>query len=686
MEQCLPNGPDYPFAQKMLKHFENLHTPLRSIRRYQDLESQESRFFSAGWSSACARSLWDLWNDSTFVPLVQKIALNAVEPFDEWEDFALFASHYFLLVARKPSKARAVISEEFFKHFEPSFNDGIRKTSLCAISQRSFSGIYSDSGGHRRFGSIISSSHGLFGHHGGIGSQARLSTTHVYKPNSAAGTSIKTPPPEIEPRMCHTITTLSGGSCMLLGGRKSPDRAMSDCWLYSDARWERVEDIPAPLYRHCAVAIGLDTTDPGVLVFGGRSCGGRVVNSWFLWRTSVGWVRLGVSGSEIQPRFGAVMSATASLDGIVFGGIADDGSISCGIWKWSIQDLQSRPLVHLTEYDRLTLPPGDMSTAIYRFGACLTWSSIGLLLIGGISQCLLPQDHDIVCLTQKVPTEDSTLSLLEPSRISYAYEGAGPLLVGHSVCAFEDSIFIAGGGAVCFSFGSYWNRNVLTLNFGSGEHPGTWSFDSDQICISSSDQQQNGQPGESVSISPPLLAESEGIRGILRLNIETSNDFMQMINNSQPFIIEGLDLGPCQRKWTLDLLKARIGPHRSVRCLYHVSLRGLLKFKVSVHEATENHMDFQAKNFRYITTPFASFIDRIASGSMEYLRSLAVGKPAAKPAEFESDFPELASDFKLPPQLDYVSQNAHSSPLRISGAVIIWLHYDVEKFTRSFIA
>lgn len=96
-----------------------------------------------------------------------------------------------------------------------------------------------------------------------------------------------------------------------------------------------------------------------------------------------------------------------------------------------------------------------------------------------------------------------------------------------------------------------------------------------------------------------------------------------------------------------------------------------------MHEAAEYHMDFRAKNFRYVTTPFASFIDRIASGSMEYLRSLAVGKPTTKPAEFESDFPELASDFKLPPQLEYVSQNAHSSPLRISGAVIIWLHYDV---------
>lgn len=676
----------------MLKHFENLQTPLRSIQHYQDLESQENRFLSAGWSWARAHSLWDLWNDSTFISPAQKTALNAVEPFDEWEDFALFASHYFLLVARRHSNAKAILSEGFFKHFDPNIDSSkvsqTEKTALRFTSRHPFSEIYSESGGHRRFGSIISSSHGPFGHHGGIGSHGRLTTTHVYNLTNAARTSMRAPPPEIEPRMCHTITNLLEDSCMLVGGRTSPDRAMSDCWLYRGARWERVEEIPMPLYRHCAVAIGLDTADPGVLVFGGRSYGGTLVNSWFLWRASMGWVRLGVTGTEIQPRFGAVMSSAGSTDGIVFGGMADDGSFGCGIWKWSIHDLQSNPSVHLTEYDRLTLSTGDTLTAIYRFGACLTWSSIGLLLIGGISKRLLPQDYDIVCLTQKLPTtEYSTLSFLEPSCISSTVEGARLLLVGHSVCAFEDSIVITGGGAVCFSFGSYWNRDVLTLNLGTGEHPGTWNFDKDPKYNSSSDRQLCDKPGESVSIFPIRLAEGEGKRSIPRLRIETSTDFIQMIKNSQPFIIEGLDLGPCQREWTLDLLKARIGPNRSVRRSHLIYLqRGILMSKVTVHEATESHMDFQAKNFRYVTTPFTAFIDRIASGSMEYLRSLAIEKPAAKPTEFESDFPELASDFKLPSQLGYVTKNAHSSPLRISGAVIIWLHYDVEQTSFSLVA
>ena len=59
------------------------------------------------------------------------------------------------------------------------------------------------------------------------------------------------------------------------------------------------------------------------------------------------------------------------------------------------------------------------------------------------------------------------------------------------------------------------------------------------------------------------------------------------------------------------------------------------------------------------------------------MRSLASETPAEKPANFWADFPKLATDFKLPPQLDIVKQKIHSSVLRISGPVIMWLHYDV---------
>ena len=95
-------------------------------------------------------------------------------------------------------------------------------------------------------------------------------------------------------------------------------------------------------------------------------------------------------------------------------------------------------------------------------------------------------------------------------------------------------------------------------------------------------------------------------------------------------------------------------------------------------------MSFQTKNFRYSTKPFGDFVDQITVGSMQYLRSLALNKPSEQPANLATDFPQLATDFTLPPSLKMVTQNAHSSPLRISGPVTMWLHYDVRARMNSF--
>jgi tRNA wybutosine-synthesizing protein 4 len=88
-------------------------------------------------------------------------------------------------------------------------------------------------------------------------------------------------------------------------------------------------------------------------------------------------------------------------------------------------------------------------------------------------------------------------------------------------------------------------------------------------------------------------------------------------------------------------------------------------------------MDFRVKNFSYVTKTFGEFIDQADSGEKLYLRSLSSDKPCELPADISKDFPSIAADLQLPPELRLVVENAHSSPLRISGPVIMWLHYDV---------
>jgi tRNA wybutosine-synthesizing protein 4 len=88
-------------------------------------------------------------------------------------------------------------------------------------------------------------------------------------------------------------------------------------------------------------------------------------------------------------------------------------------------------------------------------------------------------------------------------------------------------------------------------------------------------------------------------------------------------------------------------------------------------------MDFNAKNFRYVTKVFADFAEEIKKGAKLYLRALSADQPAHVPTNLKDDFPSLSADFVIPPELEFVTKNIFSSVLRVSGPVNMWLHYDV---------
>jgi len=80
-------------------------------------------------------------------------------------------------------------------------------------------------------------------------------------------------------------------------------------------------------------------------------------------------------------------------------------------------------------------------------------------------------------------------------------------------------------------------------------------------------------------------------------------------------------------------------------------------------------VDFARKNFKYVTRPFGKFMESIVGHEKLYLRSLSAQNPTEVPSDIKHDYPTLSEDFYLPRELEYVSSNSHSSPLRISGPV-----------------
>ena len=548
-----------------------MQTPLQSIRKYPTLADHHRRFRDAGWPSATARSLWDLWIDPLFLSSTQRIALNIIEPFDEWEEFALFASHYFLLVASQTSTPKRSFNEE---HSAAGPSSQLVPVPVClpfiipppSLKPR-FENI-SKSSVQRRFGAILQISDHMIGHHGGYGRQSRLNSTDMYISDVANPAEASLPPPAVEPRMCHTITVFEDDRCLLVGGRKSPDCALSDCWLYKGGTWRRAADIPTPLYRHCATTVTLDAAGQSVLIYGGKSTAGKIINDWYLWHNSRGWTKVKATGAQIRPRFGAVMASIDTVHGLLFGGMAEDGTILTEVWKWSIHDAETGPHIKFASSDRLAGPLAGCLSIICRFGACLTWSSAGLFLIGGISNHSLPQRLGTIRLCQNTSLRNHETTILNPYPIDVTIKGHLPLLVGHSVIASGDSIVIAGGGAVCFSFGTYWNQYIWAFQMQGDDQTLTWTLHSKPGLISRADLPEGHAHGV-LPFTTSYNRENDAAKEIARFRVVVAKDFEQIMSNATPAIIEGLDLGSCVTGWTLDYLESKIGPNRSVRPRSH---------------------------------------------------------------------------------------------------------------------
>lgn len=641
LEQHLPDGTDHPFAQTMLKHFNKLSTPLHAIGT---IHQMKQRFASAGWPAAWLdiQPLWDLWSDPKFLSPEQRHALDKVEPFDEWEEFALFGSHYFLMRATKPAPVdvqdKPAAIDEAPQEAE--------KTELVGTelpgpqSYRRFAAIQPATGtspglSPYAFPSLAkvlgnSDTQESVGLHAGLGVKERITSTDVY--TTADPTTNITGPPLATGLMCHTITNLSSpdepsetNDCLLIGGRRSPDKASSECWLRKNGVWEKTDPLPEGRYRHNAAWVCTSEGRWGVLVHGGKTSDGRVLADSLFWTAESGWQTLtSEDGTELPPaRFGAnLILNEGCCSGSILGGMTDDGLIVKEEWSWFLNDDLSITWSR-SEYPCVQLPGNE----IHRFGAQTTELFGNLAIVGGIiGRGMLTRHNEIV-------------DLLHDGR-RYPLVGPRPMLVGHNLHGET----ILGGGATCFSFGTYWSSSSILQR--QAETP-KWHLAEE---TASADKTQH--------TSSPKSPTECSVRRIL---LTEKGNFDKVLTTSQPRVLLDLNLGPCVNKWTPEYLKETLGPSR----------------EVIVHASPSPKMDFLAKNFTYQTTPLGTFLDEITAGSTQYLRSLSATEPSKAPANLAADFPEIAQDFSLPPELSHAAENAHSSPLRISGPVAMWLHYDV---------
>ncbi|KAI7583408.1 hypothetical protein KC343_g20011 [Hortaea werneckii] len=259
--------------------------------------------------------------------------------------------------------------------------------------------------------------------------------------------------------------------------------------------------------------------------------------------------------------------------------------------------------------------------------------------------------------------------------------GKRPLFIGSSITDVDGGLIVLGGGATCFSFGTYWTKPSILTDSPQASLKCGWHLLSTQKADMSlappidepksraSEVPRGPTNGNRVvsNVEPNgNTPASDGLRlpdpsYIPRRSLAHGIDFERHVEEGKPVIFSDGDIGPCTELWNNQYLTETIGYHR----------------KVIVHASRHEKMDFQNRNFDYVTQNFGDFLNNCARGEQLYLRSVSHDAPSDQPTNLADDYPEIAADFELPGELIHVVENLHSSPLRISGPVTMWLHYDV---------
>lgn len=583
------------------------------------------------------------------------------------EEFALFASHYCLIVAQtgpeplipeQPRSRRASI-DSFTSDLSTRTVSPYRGTPYQWFAYKYSANPEKDGRTHHASAYLISGQDAI-GVHGGIGLQSRLSSTAVYTSADSKLPSPALPPDDIGARCCHTITSMANGQNLLVGGRGSPLAPMKDCWLQTGSTWERVQDLPEPRFRHRAAAVVLPDNEYGVVIFGGKTSATKIAIDCLLWDKTNGWQILRSLRSDPMPRFGASFVRLGFNHGLLLGGMRHDGVICQGLWRWRLI-IRDNKIAGISFKVSTAL---DTSAGIWpwlsRLGASYSVIRDELLIIGGVARggCI-PKDYEILSIIGSFSAFAEFEKEME-LRVACVLPKTDPdvprpFLIGHSThYTRKQTTLIVGGGATCFSFGAYWN-------------PGCWLLYDREAGISSHWSMVKLLPRKHLPQPPPISKETS-LRPTTTVEVEhtgisSEQDFKKVLHDGKPRLLTDLSIGPCVSSWDASYLLSRISSSKSV----------------IIHTSPSRTMNFQRKDFAYATLPFHDFIRQLTlnPSAHMYLRSISSTNPTQLPANFEADWPELAPDFHLPESLSFISHRQHSSPLRISANVNMWLHYDV---------
>ncbi|NXY86163.1 TYW4 protein, partial [Alcedo cyanopectus] len=463
-EQMCPGD---AFGQVMQEHFSQRNTALRSLPRYPDGQAQQRRFLAKGWTECSVMDMNDFFTCCT--PEDEQQRVQALEPFDEYEEWHLKCSHYFVLTASKgmePSWTPLLPSVTAPRCDGPVRMAGSVTAAACAPC--------SEIPGLRRYGhSSVLVKPKVILTTGGFGDErgrhCRLQDFHLLSKRSGcwkAGCVKKENPAESwDGRLYHTVSCLSNGLALVVGGRTSPSSTgLGMLWLKftnTCSVWD-TDDItvefrnlqpaaePTALrWRHSVTEITFKG-EKYLFMYGGRSAVEPVLGDWC-------FLRIQELSCAVIPVEGPVPEGRHSHSACSWkGGVLIAGGLGA-----AEQPLGSvfflREFGHGFQWQAVgTQPP-----LIPRYSHTAHVHDGKLLLVGGVwlhSSCVpgitVLDLMTGLCLDYTINTESLEWPLM---------------LHNHSSVFLPDEkeLVLIGGGGNCFSFGTHLNPEPVSLSLSS---------------------------------------------------------------------------------------------------------------------------------------------------------------------------------------------------------------------------
>eukprot|EP00759_Apiculatamorpha_spiralis_P037340 PhF_6_TR37209/c0_g1_i1/m.54855/K15451/PPM2, LCMT2, TYW4; tRNA wybutosine-synthesizing protein 4 len=421
-DQMMPND---AFGEVMKKSLKSRSSPLLGIEEFGNVPQQEKRFDDSKWDCKKVISFVDVYDALLRTQHEESKRVNALEAFDEYEDWVETCRHYCMSLA---STRPHLPFPSVVTHPEPSMPPTSSRTISHTLLPRSFK--------FKGYGHATVAFHEegdvkmvTFGGHV---NEMRSSDVFLYDLRSEVETRVSTNGDVPTPRVHHGMAMLTPTEALVFGGRGSPDVAYDDTYILdcSHFHWKKIAGpSPAARFRHCQVSLGTGK----VLVFGGAAPKQKAYNDAWVFDGNQ-WSPLPNTGLVPHPRHTAAMTYVPSRNIVLLhGGLSEDAHVFGDLWsldvtsnKWTQLQLSA------------TIPPLFSHTMTY------VQQLNQVVIAGGVSESVGAPCSNVLFLEVETMNVTSSATSL-------------PTLCKHTATAIPEtgSVVLIGGGFQCFSFGTH---------------------------------------------------------------------------------------------------------------------------------------------------------------------------------------------------------------------------------------